>query len=200
MNTNIFVFLIICCGVWACSEETELRKSIFFPDPDSPELPNYSEWGYNTFGGYFDRQPFLSNDTEVPLKVVQMDEKTSFVFTGQKGAGYYANSGLFSITITVSASQAESYSDLIKFHNTTLQLADSALTVTVTQGVQADTVDILQGEFQFIRAQLLLVDQKPTEVILSGTFAFQALIDGQPISVSDGRFDVGVQEYNFFKY
>ncbi|HET6528782.1 MAG TPA: hypothetical protein VFG39_08545 [Balneolaceae bacterium] len=177
-----------------------MRKSIFFADPDFPELPKYSEWGYNTFGAYYDRQPFISNETEVPLKVVQTDDKTSFVFTGQKGVGYLEDSGLFSITITVAGSQAENYSDLIKFHNTTLQLADSGLTVMVTGEVAADTVDILQGEFQFVRAQLLLVDQKPTEVILSGTFAFQALVDGQPVSVSDGRFDVAVQEYNFFKY
>lgn len=200
MKANAFVFLIVCCGVWACSEETELRKSIFFADPDFPELPKYSEWGYNTFGAYYDRQPFISNETEVPLKVVQTDGKTSFVFTGQKGVGYLEDSGSFSITITVAGSQAENYSDLIKFHNTTLQLADSALTVMVTGEVPADTVDILQGEFQFVRAQLLLVDQKQTEVILSGTFAFQALVDGQPVSVSDGRFDVAVQEYNFFRY
>ena len=200
MNRNMFALLIMCCGLFACSEETELRKSIFFPDSEFPELPQYSEWGYNTFGAYYDRQPFISNDIEVPVKVIQRDEKTSFVLTGQKGVGYYTYPSTFSVTIIISGFQAESYSDLIKFHNTTLDLADPALTVVVTEKLNADTVDILQGEFQFTRAQFLLVDQKPREVILSGIFGFQALVNGLPVSITNGRFDVGVHEDNFFRY
>lgn len=200
MKTNMFPLLIICCSLWACSEETELRKSIFFPDPEFPELPEYSEWGYNTFGAYYDREPFISNDKEVPLKVIQREEKTSFVFTGQKGLLYNPISDPLSLAIIVSGSQAESYSDLMKFHNTTLQLADPALTVVVMQGPHADTVDVLQGEFQFLRAQFLLVDQKPREVILSGIFAFQAIVNGVPIAITNGRFDVGVHADNFFRY
>ena len=51
-----------------------------------------------------------------------------------------------------------------------------------------------------MRAQHLLVDEVPQEVILSGVFEFQAMVNGMPVTVSEGRFDVGVDESNFFKY
>jgi hypothetical protein len=61
-------------------------------------------------------------------------------------------------------------------------------------------IEILNGTFQIKRAQHLLVDNKPEEVILSGVFEFQALINGEPVTISTGRFDVGVGEGNFYTF
>jgi hypothetical protein len=192
--------LITLFVVGACTNETELRKSIFLPDKNLPELPAYSEWGYNTFGAYYDREPFISNSEDVPLKVIHENNKTSFVFTGQKGVGYFVNASNFSITLTLSDFHPATYSDLLSLHNTTFDLTEPAKGVFITEHSTPDSVRILNGKFQFIRAQYLLVDQQPEEVILSGVFGFQALINGVPVTISDGRFDVGVGEYNFFNY
>jgi hypothetical protein len=61
-------------------------------------------------------------------------------------------------------------------------------------------VEVLQGKLEFKKARQLMVDTDQIEVILSGYFAFLALVDGEPVSVTDGRFDVGIGEDNFFKY
>jgi hypothetical protein len=191
--------VVIILGVFACSNETELQRSIFIPDPDFPELPQYSEWGYNTFGAYYDRQAFISNNAEVPAKVIQEETKTSFVFTGQRGLAYERYNS-FSIRIVFADFTPETYDDLMALHDTTLDLTDPAYDVIINNGFEADTATILNGTFQFVRAQHLLVDAVPQEVILSGVFEFQALVNEIPITVSNGRFDVGVGEFNFFNY
>jgi hypothetical protein len=61
-------------------------------------------------------------------------------------------------------------------------------------------MQIISGQFYFKRAQYLRVDKKPSEVILSGTFELQARINGELVSISDGRFDTGISDSNFFKY
>lgn len=118
------------------------KKSIFLPDADFPELPEYSEWEYNTFGAYYDRQAFISNNVEVPVKVIHENNKTSFVFTGQKGVGYYANSNSFSITLTLSDFNPATYADLMVLHNTTLELTDPTNEVLIADGLTAYTVEI----------------------------------------------------------
>ena len=45
-----------------------------------------------------------------------------------------------------------------------------------------------------------IADNEPIEVILSGVFEFQALINNEPVSMSLGRFDVGVGQSNFYNY
>jgi hypothetical protein len=200
---NIFVCGIALCSLYACTE-AELRKSIFIPDPQAPELPKYSEWGYNTFGGYYDRETFVSNDIEVPVKILQEAKRTSFVFTGQKGTGLYTDRTYsapypFAITLIVPDSSKE-YADLVKFHNVTFNLEDPATEILVRDNARTDTAKVLSGEFRFVRAQYLLVDGKAEQVILSGTFDFQAIINGNPVTISDGRFDVGIGDYNFFKF
>jgi hypothetical protein len=195
---NILFFAILG-GLFACSNETELKKSIFLPDRNFPELPEYSEWGYNTFGAYYDRQIFISNEIEVPLKVIQEDNKTSFVFTGQKGLGSYINGPPFTMTLILSGFNPQTYADLIALDNTMIDLTDPNK-VSIASRPAADTVEILNGKFHIIRAQYLLVDQNPEEVILSGVFEFQAIIQGTPVTISNGRFDVGVGQYNFYRF
>jgi hypothetical protein len=56
-------------------------------------------------------------------------------------------------------------------------------------------VSVNSGELHFIRVQKLFVDNNPQETILSGTFKFQGIMDGTPVSVTLGRFDVGVNYY-----
>jgi hypothetical protein len=39
-----------------------------------------------------------------------------------------------------------------------------------------------------------------TEVILSGYFEMQVRINEEPFSLTNGRFDMGISESNFFNY
>jgi hypothetical protein len=47
---------------------------------------------------------------------------------------------------------------------------------------------------------MLFVDEEKQQVILSGVFSFKAVVEGEPVTVSEGRFDVGMSSLNFFKY
>jgi hypothetical protein len=185
----------------SCSKETELMKSVFIPDDDYPDLPAYTEWGYNTFGAYYDRELFIYNESEVPAKVVNTGGKTSFTFKGQKGSSDYSYDYTdMSLIFDFIGFAPQSYSDLVVLDDISVDLTDPACKVSVLIDTSKYEVDILNGTIYFKRAQNLLVDKKEIEVILSGTFDFQAVIEGEPVSITLGRFDVGIGPDNFFKY
>lgn len=197
MRKNSIIFFLILLS--ACFE-ADLQRSIYLPDDEFPELPKYSEWGYNTFGAFVDRQPFVSNDAETPIKVVAEPGRTSFRFTGQRGLFNYGTGEPFAISFVFPDLQPETYDHLILLHNSSWDLASEDTDVILTEGVTRDTLEVLNGNLKFKRAQYLLVDQKAEQVILSGVFEFQAIRNGIPITVSNGRFDVGVADHNFYRY
>jgi hypothetical protein len=192
----------------ACSEETELKKSVFIPDDVYPDLPAYSEWGYNTFGAYYDMVPFISNETGVPAKMINTGGKTSFALKGHLSTqghyyyyDYYDNSNEASLIFDFYSFDPQVYTDLISLNNLTVDLTSSSCRVRVIRDTASYDLEILSGSLFFKRAQNLFVDTKHVEVILSGTFEFQALVeDDEPISVTLGRFDVGIGYGNFFRY
>jgi hypothetical protein len=92
------------------------------------------------------------------------------------------------------------YSNLVELNDTTLDLKKPGIQVMFTIDNTKYTPDILSGELTFKRVQYLSVDKKPVEVILSGYFDFKAIIDNKPVTVSDGRFDVGVNTDNFYSF
>ncbi|HEY4788411.1 MAG TPA: hypothetical protein VIH57_20305 [Bacteroidales bacterium] len=203
MKRYFLIFLTIVFVFAGCKKETELQKSVFINDPENPDLPEYSEWGYNTFGAYYDRVPFISNDNEVPAKVIVTNNVMSFALTGQKGGNtyYYGNDyGSMSITFKISGFLPQDYNQLITLNDTILDLKNSAYQVVVSMDTNQYTATILSGQLQFKRVQNLLVDTKQVEVILSGYFDFKALIKNSPITVSSGRFDVGIDTDNFYVY
>jgi hypothetical protein len=195
---NLLLLSLILSTIVACRNQTELRKSVFIADPDSPGLPLYSEWGYNTFGAYYDRAAFISNWREVPIKVINDNGVTSFILSGQLGLENSGFDDRASMTVNIPDFHPQTYSDLMALHNTTLDLSGAVVILSSSQS--RDSLEILSGHFQIIRAQHLFVDDDAEEVILSGVFEFQALNNGVPVTLSGGRFDLGVSEYNFFKY
>ena len=193
-KNSIIFFLILLSGCF----EADLQRSIYLPDDEFPELPKYSEWGYNTFGAFVDRQPFVSNDAETPIKVVAEPGRTSFRFTGQRGL--FMTGEPFAISFVLPDLQPETYDDLMLLHNSSWDLASEDTDVIFTEGVAKDTIEVLNGYLNFKRVQYLIVDQKAEQVILSGVFEFQVIRKGIPITVSNGRFDVGVADHNFYRY
>lgn len=63
----------------------------------------------------------------------------------------------------------------------------------------SDTLGIIDGFFHIKRVQNLRVDQVHKNIILSGEFAFKALQNDNPITISDGRFDFALSDYNFYR-
>ncbi|MBN2165234.1 MAG: hypothetical protein JW717_03055 [Marinilabiliaceae bacterium] len=72
---GLLVFISILFLLASCTSDYELEESIFVADSEFPELPEYSEWGYNTFGAFYDRKHFVSNNSEVPVKVILTNVK-----------------------------------------------------------------------------------------------------------------------------
>jgi hypothetical protein len=200
---RLFIFysaiaLILIC----CSTENELKQSEMVYDNEFTDLPAYSEWGYNTFGAYYDREIFVSNNTYVPAKVVMSNDGMSFVLDGQKGSSNYYGSARNEMTMTfkISGFTLDNYSNLILFNDTVFELTNPAYQVSIAIDTTDYDVKIISGELSFKRAQNLLVDKKSVEVILSGLFDFKALINHKPMTISEGRFDVGIGDDNFYVY
>lgn len=202
MRKQLYLFATLLVILSGCSKENELKKSVMIYDPEFTDLPVYSEWGYNTFGAYYDREVFISDDITVPAKVVVSDGAMSFVLNGHKGAYYYYDeSNRMNLTLRLPGFTPDSYSDMIILNDTVFDLSNPDCQVVVeSAGNPINTFSIISGAFQFKRAQNLLVDKQQVEVILSGYFELKALINGQPVTISDGRFDVGIGPDNFYIY
>jgi hypothetical protein len=202
MRTFFFTILSTIFLIAGCSKDYELEKSVFINDSQYPDLPEYSEWGYNTFGAYYDRQAFISNNNIVPVKCTVTDSLFSFILSGQLGSNsYYSNEdNSMSFKFQILGFLPEDYTQLIQLNSTTIDLKKPGNRVIITNSSVIDTVTIIEGSLKFKRAQILIVDTKQVEVILSGYFDFKILINNEPMTISNGRYDVGVGEDNFYLY
>lgn len=201
MKTNKFYYIIFCIVALSCSKDYDLQKSIFIPDKSFPDLPAYSEWGYNTFGAYFDRDLFIYNDYEVPVKVINTEGKTSFILKGQKGnSDYYSERKSMSVSFDLYGFNPSTYQDLVLLDDSVIDLTKPHCKVIIKIDTTEFEAPILNGNITFKRVQNLIVDKQNTEAIVSGTFEFQFFYRDEPVSLTNGRFDVGVGSDNFFKY
>lgn len=201
MKTHILLIItLLSILVTACYKDNELKNSIFIYDPENRDLPAYSEWGYNTFGAYYDREIFVSNNKLVPAKVIVTATDFSFLLEGQKGTSRY-NSTLpdMGMSFTLSSFKATSYADLAQLNDSTINLLNPDCVVSVTIEEKKHSANIIEGKLIFNRVQILQVDKKQVEAILSGHFEFKAIINDKPITISDGRFDVGIGSDNFYR-
>jgi hypothetical protein len=198
MRNRILLFFLVGL-LMGCDQEFELQKSIFKNDPEFPGLPIYSEWGFNTFGAYYDRAPFTSRSRSVPAKFIVTSGMGSFILEGERTEDFHTpvNIGLKFMLPNITP---EFYEGLVQLHNITFDLtAGDAELLVIQNGVEL-AASAIEGQLMFTRAQFLKVDGKPMEVILSGRFEFQAIVNNQPITVQHGRFDVGIMKDNFYKF
>jgi hypothetical protein len=196
MNKSIY-FLLVLLAVISCRTETELKKTVFIEDKDNPGLPVYSEWGYNTFGAYYDRAPFISKQF-IPSKVIMSDDTTRFQLIGSREGGTYTFNENTIISFALPDIKPAAYQDLVALDKKRIDL--KATKVSVLLDYDNYPLEVIEGFLEFSRAQTLVVDKKYYEVILSGYFEIKAIIHGQPVTISNGRFDVGVGDDNFFIY
>jgi hypothetical protein len=199
MNNGGFALCLMIAFVTACDTESELKKSVFIEDPHADGLPLYSEWGYNTFGAYYDRTVLRSNDFDTPAKIIADNEATIFSLEGERINGGYGAGEPVKLDFILPGIMPATYEELVSLHDTSFDLMTDDVRLLVTiDGVTAEA-QILQGDLTFIRAQNLVVDAVPMEVILSGRFNVKFIADQVSVDISDGRFDVGVGPDNFFR-
>ncbi len=191
------LYTIIIVSLLSCGREPELEKSVFQPDPEIPELPAYSEWGYNTFGALYDREVFVNTEV-VPAKIIVNNDTTTFLLQGRKGS--IGNEVSVQLSFRFPGFAPSGYTGLIALHDTIIDLQTESIPVSISIEDVEQTLTILNGTLTINRVQNLLVDSEQTQVILSGLFNFQATLQNEEwITISDGRFDVGIGETNFFQ-
>lgn len=206
MKSKISILIMILLPVFtSCSKDYELGKSVFVADKDYPSLPAYSEWGYNTFGVLYDRQPLVNTDYRVPAKLICTGGISTFSLRGHLGQPdyyyyYQDDEEPIMLNFELVGFEPSSVDGLLALNDSIIDLTDPLCRVTLKMDTTNYDLDILNGTLHFKKAQALIVDEDPYEIILSGTFDFQAIIDNEPRSFSNGRFDVGIAEDNFFRY
>lgn len=192
--TILVVFISLVFASCNSSDDFRLSQSVFIHDKDYPGLPIYSEWGYNTFGAYFDRTPFISDNYLMPVKVTVKTDTCQLAFTGRM----QSKTDDISLMFYLPGYQPKTFFDLLSLNNKSFNLSDYSTMVTLRESGRTDTLQVTEGELNIKRAQKLLVDKEEKKVVLSGIFSIKATIDGEPVSINNGRFDVSVDGINFF--
>lgn len=175
-------------------EDFNLSGTVFIEDPYYPGLPIYSEWGYNTFGAYIDRKPFISTSEDLPVKVIVNADTINFIFRGTMG------SNNVDLKFAIKGFSPQTYSDLTELDNITFNLKDSGRAVTLKIGNETTKLNLIEGELIIKRAQRLYVDEELSRTIMSGYFNLKTFLNNEPISISQGRFDLGIGYENFYNY
>lgn len=199
MIKKYILIAIVISVIVGCSSDYELEDSIFIPDTEYSGLPQYSEWGYNSFGAYYDRKVFVSNNSEVPVKVIVNDTATTFYFNGVlESEDYYYDVEDMSVNFIIPDFDPKNYSDLIQLNDSIIDFTESGSDVDIKINDSLVDVKLINGTMHFKAARKLYVDELDVRVILSGVFEFQIIVDGEPMSVSYGRFDLSIGYSNFF--
>ncbi|MDR2915548.1 MAG: hypothetical protein LBV74_12060 [Tannerella sp.] len=193
MRKFFYAILPIFLMMSSCSED-EMTRTIFIADKDNPMLPAYTEWGYNSFGAIYDRNYFLVSKTVTPCKITYDKGLLNFYLIGK-----LEHNGNMVLTFSFPASPMSRYKDLIALNNTTMNLPDDNCTVTIEINGNKNIITPMSGNLTFKRAQLLKIDGEENRVILSGLFELRFLRDGRPEAISNGRFDIGINE-DFYSF
>ena len=175
-------------------DDFNLSGTVFIEDPYYPGLPIYSEWGYNTFGAYIDRKPFISTSDDLPVKVIVNNDTVNFIFRGIMG------SDKVDLKFSIKGFSPQTYYDLTELDNTTFNLKDSGRAVTLKIGDKTTRLNLIEGEFFIKSAQRLYVDEELSRTIISGYFNLKTFLNDEPISISQGRYDLGIGYENFYNY
>lgn len=192
---HLIWFLLFMAMAGGCVGDPDLQRSIFVRDIKYPDLPQYSEWGYNTFGAFINEDVFVSGaELWEPASVMQNDTAMILSFHGElRSQGRDTTDMIMYFTITRSSPVYAKF--LSGLDDSIIDLSASSNQAQIMTDNSLFPVTITHGEIHFKRVQNLVVDMEPMETILSGTFEFEGNMDGNPVRVTLGRFDVGVRYF-----
>jgi hypothetical protein len=180
----------------ACQEMEDfyLSGSVYIEDSYYPGLPIYSEWGYNTFGAYIDREPFVSTNNGLPAKVIVNSDTVHMILRGRMG------SNDVDLIFSFKGFSPQTYYDLTGMDGTTIDLKESGRSVVLKIDDVSYDLDLIEGELHINRVQRLFVDEDLTRSIMSGYFQLKTFMHDEPIAITQGRFDLGIGYENFYNY
>ena len=100
----VFVMLLATVIFASCSrgDDYMISQSVFIEDETNPGLPVYSEWGYNSFGAYWDRAAFVSERYNVPTKIVVENDSCYWLFNGRLNGNQYTKHLIMSLCEKIS--------------------------------------------------------------------------------------------------
>lgn len=188
------IFILFIALTLSCTRQTDLSDSVYIYDSEYPDLPAYSEWGYNTFGANYDRSVFTFSPDKIPLKITLSENKLSFIFQGIDAN--YSNNNL-ALRFILTNSNVNIYQDLLVYNDTIIKLDSEAITVEMIYDGSAKIIDIIEGELHFKKCRKLFIDDIENEIIMSGYFNLKFIVNNIPSNMSEGRFDFGVNNGNF---
>jgi hypothetical protein len=192
----IFLALLAVVLFSSCEnfEDVRLSETIFIEDPYAPGLPIYSEWGYNTFGAYIDRKPFISTDSDLPAKIIVNGDTLHLMLRGRMGGENV------DLKFSVKGYSPATNFELTTLDNTVVNLKEAGRSVTLKIGNEPLLLNLIEGELKIKRVQRLYVDQELSRTIISGYFNFKTFLGNEPVAISHGRFDLGIGYENFYNY
>ncbi|MDR0830768.1 MAG: hypothetical protein LBN95_11765 [Prevotellaceae bacterium] len=198
MKKYFILITIFALVLSACSSERELDKTIFIPDEENIELPAYTEWGYNSFGANYERGYFVVSNDIVPCKILYRNDSLQFFLNGISSVNNQREP--MTLAFIFPFENIEIYTDLLKLHNTLIDLKSDDCVVKMINGNDEKILEILNGKLHFKRTQLLKIDDVPNRIIISGIFELNFLKNDFPQSISDGRFDLGITSNLFYSF
>ena len=188
------LILLLAVGLFSGCNFGDLNSSTFIEDKNNPGLPEYSEWGYNTFGAYIDRSPYVSIYNDMPAKIIITADTFNLRFSGRwKGEP-------LTLKFSIKGYNPKNYLALTNLNDSTINLTAPNNKVTLIYLGKSQVLNVYEGELYFKRVQKLYVDTESTETILSGTFNMKTFIEDEPVAISNGRFDLGIGFDNFYKF
>ncbi len=198
MKLTKYMYLVLLCPVFFSScqkmDDFNLSRTVFIEDPYYPGLPIYSEWGYNTFGAYIDRKPFISTDNDLPVKIIVNSDTLNIIMRGKMG------SQNVDLKFSIKGFSPATHYDLTSLNDTIINLKDNGRQVILKTGDDSQVLKLIEGEINFNRVQLLYVDEELSRTIVSGYFNLKIFLSGEPVAISYGRFDFGIGYENFYNY
>ena len=190
MKKFFYAILPVFMMMNSCVED-EMDRTIFIADESNPTLPAYTEWGYNSFGAIYDRNYFLVSRSVTPCKITYEKGMLNFYLIGKIDYDY--NSSML-LKFSFPSRQMNHFNDLTALNKTTINLLEDDCSVSIEVDGNEDAITILSGNLTFKRVQLLKIDGEENRVILSGLFELRFLRKGRPETISDGRFDMGINK------
>lgn len=203
MKKYFIITVAIAIFASCTTEEPQMERTVFIPDPIDSRLPAYTEWGYNAFGAKISRRYFVAHNDIAPCRILYRDGLLRFSMSGYWEYNNYGSITETTLTFIFPFERLYEYADLMMLHNEKIELtASTGCVVNLSQNGKDETLNIVDGELHFCRAQMLFIDEQPNRVILSGVFNFRYLseTDEFPVTVSNGRFDFGINRDIFYAY
>jgi len=190
-----YLFAVLCIFFLSSSCEDEMSRTIFIADENDPSLPAYTEWGYNSFGAIYDRNYFVVTNGTTPCKITYQNGILNFYLIGRIYQGTYKEMVL---SFSFPSPPMNDYTDLVKLNKTTIDLSGDFCTAKIEIAGIEDIITPLSGNLTFKRTQLLKIDGEENRVLLSGVFELRFIRKGRPETISDGRFDIGINNDFYF--